>query len=109
MANVQTTINTIQADFLPESTEVYVRITSSDPVSPVWGNGIKHKSFEAGKSLQDILQEDIANYIEWEYVCPSCRKKRGEEYGFCNSPFHLDPLENVLSMFNVKSEEEETN
>jgi hypothetical protein len=98
MANVSTTIQRLSVEFLPATTEVYLYIESSEPDNPFWGSGCKHKSYPAAKSLQDILP-DFEEYLKWDYVCPTCKKMKGENTEYCKNTFHIYEGDNLLAMF----------
>lgn len=101
MANVSTTIKRLSVDFLEATTEVYVYMDSTEPDNPFWGNGCKHKSYPATRSLLEILP-DMENYLNWHNVCPTCHKDKNKDQaaGFCGDVYHVDPASDMLSMFN---------
>lgn len=105
MANATTTIQRLLVEFLPDTTEVYLFIESSEPTNPYWGSGCKHKSYPATTSLQDILP-DFEDYLKWDYVCPTCKKLKAEATTqFCSNSFHLYEGDNLLAMFDEPAEE----
>jgi len=65
MADVSTEIKIIEFVIEKELTHCNIYMTSSDPHSPIWGNGWRTKTFPASKASADIMLEDVHKYFEW--------------------------------------------
>lgn len=66
MANVQTKILKVIFDFTDDDiTQVEVHYSSSEPDNPIWGGGVKKKSFPARIAAIDIMKDEVPDYIMW--------------------------------------------
>lgn len=66
MANAQTEVRLLEFVINPEETICNLFYTSSEPDNPFWGGGWKNKSFSKTKNIVEFMNEEIANYIDWD-------------------------------------------
>ncbi len=65
MATAYITYEKVEFIIKPDVTICNVLYSSTEPGTP-WGGGWKNKLFLKDKSLVEILQEDIPNFLEWD-------------------------------------------
>jgi len=66
MANAELEIKIIDFTIKGETTHCNIFYTSNEPGNPLWGGGWKTKSFPKEVSAVDIINKEVAKYLDWD-------------------------------------------
>lgn len=66
MANAITEVRLMEFVINEEETICNLFYTSSEPSNPFLGGGWKHKSFPKKVSIVEFINDNVADYLDWD-------------------------------------------